>query len=153
MGAVEARGAEGEEGGEREKINAREAAQHNDGDRAMETEDGSPTGGHSCLQVSHLQEHELMSAERMTYAKRNRHARPSARTGQHTCIQQKKHVHRMTRWGTQERMVYLTLVSSRVWHRFGTELSKPRVDRHTTVRARRASFGASSSGWKEVGAS
>jgi hypothetical protein len=56
----------------------------------------------------------------------------------------------MTRGAHKTRMVYLTLVSSGVWRRFGTELSKPSVDRRITVGARRASFGASSWGWKEV---
>jgi hypothetical protein len=62
----------------------------------------------------------------------------------------KKHIHRMTRGGTQECMVYLTLVSSCVQRRLGAELSTSSEDRRTIVRARRASFGASSSGWKEV---
>jgi hypothetical protein len=56
----------------------------------------------------------------------------------------------MTRGGTQERMVHLTLVSSCVQHRLGAELSTSSVDRRTAVGAQRASFGASSWGWKEV---
>jgi len=47
-------------------------------------------------------------------------------------------------------MVYLTLVLSCVQRRVGAELGTSSVDRRTTVGARRASFGASSSGWKEV---
>jgi hypothetical protein len=45
----------------------------------------------------------------------------------------------------------LTLLSCSVQRRLGAELSTLRVDRRTTVGARRVSFGASSSGWKEVG--
>ena len=45
--------------------------------------------------------------------------------------------HRMTRWGTQERMMHLTLVSSCVLHRLGAELNTSYVDRRW---ARRASF-------------
>jgi hypothetical protein len=53
-----------------------------------------------------------------------------------------------TRCGTQEavRMVHLTLASSCVWRRLGAELSTSSVDRRTTMGARRASFGVSSSG-------
>jgi hypothetical protein len=42
-------------------------------------------------------------------------------------------------------MVHLTLASSCVWRRLGAELSTSSVDRRTTMGARRASFGVSSS--------
>jgi hypothetical protein len=116
----------------------------------METEDGSRMGVTAGLASARAR-----IDERMTCAKDAK--RKSCRVmtmrwrGRKPVFSQKAHPHEDARGHTRRAsVVYLTLVSSSVQRGLGAELSASSVDRRTTVGARRASFGAPLSGWKEV---
>lgn len=74
------------------------------------------------------------AVERVSRAKRQSIQQTTKHTRQSTC--------RMAREGTQERMVYLTFVSSCAEDRFSGGLRASIVDRRATVEACRTSFGS-----------
>jgi hypothetical protein len=129
-----------------DKINARETAQHNGGDEGRSTHMGVTAG------LSYARARARID-ERMTRAKEKTcelQSEVEAGEGksQHTSlceyIQQKERTNRMMRGGTQERMVYLTLVSS--WA--PSSARQAWIGAPPWVRVeRKPLFGVSSSGW------